>query len=72
MGKSYWINQIKVVCMRAIKSSAQTLLALISASAIINDMNWLRIILASVWAGIMSILTYIANLPDSKCTGTEK
>ena len=49
---------------RAIKTVAQTAIATIGTSALIENVNWLVVLSASALAGLLSILTSIATIPD--------
>lgn len=49
---------------RAIKTVAQTAIATIGTSALIENVNWLVVLSASALAGFLSILTSIATIPD--------
>ena len=51
---------------RAIKTMAQTAVATIGASTMITETNWFVVASATVMAGVLSILTSIAGLPEVK------
>ena len=55
---------IKAAGIRAIKTVAQTAVALISVGTVMSDINWLQVGSASLLAGILSLLTSIAGLPE--------
>ena len=50
--------------VRAIKTIAQTAVATIGTSAVLGDVNWLMVGSASLLAGILSMLTSVAGLPE--------
>jgi len=62
----YWKKWIKAAGVRAIKTIAQTAIATIGASAVLSEVNWLTVLSASVLAGILSLLTSLAGLPEVK------
>lgn len=55
---------LKAAGVRAVKTVAQTAVALIGTSTVMNDVNWAMIISASCLSGVVSILTSIAGLPE--------
>lgn len=57
---------IKAAAVRAIKTVAQTAVGAIGASAIISEVDWVIVISASLLAGVVSVLTSIAGLPEVK------
>ena len=57
---------IKASGIRAIKTIAQTAIATIGVSATMGEINWLVVGSTSLVAGILSILTSIAGLPELK------
>lgn len=63
--KEYWISLAKAAGIRAIKTVAQTFVATIGTSSVLQDVNWVLVISASVLAGILSIATSIAGLPET-------
>ena len=55
---------IKASLVRAIKTIAQTAVAMIGTATVFSEVNWLMILSGSLLAGLLSILTSIAGLPE--------
>lgn len=62
--KEYWMNWAKAAGIRALKTCAQTFVATIGTAAVLQDVNWIMVASASVLAGVISIATSIAGLPE--------
>lgn len=59
-----WKKWFKAAGIRAVKTVAQTAVATIGTSAVIADVNWAIVGSASLLAGVLSLLTSIAGLPE--------
>ncbi|MBE6809110.1 MAG: hypothetical protein J6J30_04945 [Clostridia bacterium] len=57
---------IKAALIRALKTVCQTAIATIGSAAILSEVNWIFTASASVLAGVLSLLTSIAGLPEIK------
>ena len=57
-------NWITAAGVRAIKTIAQTAVATIGTSAVISEVNWVMVASASVLAGVLSLLTSVAGMPE--------
>lgn len=57
---------LKAAGVRAIKTVAQTAVASIGTAAVLGEVDWLLVISASILAGVLSLLTSVAGLPELK------
>lgn len=61
-----WKLWFKAAAVRAVKTVAQTAVATIGTSAVMGAVDWIMVGSASLLAGILSMLTSIAGLPEVK------
>ena len=59
-----WKTWAKAAAVRAVKTIAQTAVSTIGTSAVLGEVNWLAVCSASALAGILSVLTSVAGLPE--------
>ncbi len=59
-----WNRWVKAASVRAVKTMAQTAVATIGTAAILSEVTWPAVLSASVLAGVLSILTSLAGLPE--------
>ena len=64
MDKNYWIKWAKAASVRAIKTVAQTAVATIGTAVAMGEVNWVLVGSASALAGVLSLLTSVAGLPE--------
>lgn len=65
MTRHNWKEWLRAALIRAVKTMAQTAVALIGTNAIgVTDVDWVAVASASALAGIVSLLTSVAGLPE--------
>lgn len=64
--KRNWKQWVKAAGMRAIKTVAQTAVATIGTTAVISEVDWVTVASASLLAGILSLLTSLAGIPEEQ------
>ena len=57
---------LKAAAIRAVRTVAQSALATLGTSAVLDEVNWKMVLSAAVLAGILSLLTSVAGLPEVK------
>lgn len=61
---TYQKNWLKAAGIRAVKTVCQTAVALIPAAVSINQVDWLTVVGTALLAGVASLLTSVAGLPE--------
>ena len=61
---SYWENWLRAAAVRAVKTVAQTAAATIGTAAAMGEVDWLLTVSAAALAGVLSLLTSAAGLPE--------
>jgi len=64
MNKNYLVRWCRAAGVRAIKTTAQTAVATIGTAAVLGDVSWPVVASASILAGLLSLLTSVAGLPE--------
>ena len=62
MTKKWW----KASLTRCVRTICQTAIATIGTAVVLSDVNWIAVVSASVLAGVLSLLTSVAGLPEVK------
>lgn len=59
-----WKKWIKAAGVRAVKTVAQTAVATVGTAALLSEVNWVAVASTSMLAGMLSLLTSLAGLPE--------
>ena len=59
-----WKSWLKAAGIRAVKTVAQTAVATIGTGAVFSQVDWRMVVSASILAGVLSLLTSVAGLPE--------
>ena len=70
--KKYWIEWLKKAGVRAIKTVAQAAVAGIGTAAVLGQVDWRYVLSASLLAGVLSLLTSVAGLPELEAQKEEE
>lgn len=62
--KEYWIRWGKAAGVRALKTCAQTFVASVGTAAVLQEVSWTMVLSASALAGVISLATSVAGLPE--------
>lgn len=61
---NYWKKWIKAAAVRAVKTVAQTAVATVGTAVAMGEVNWITVGSAALLAGVLSLLTSVAGLPE--------
>lgn len=64
-----WKAWVKAAGVRAVKTVAQSAVASIGTTALLSEVNWIAVVSASLLAGLLSLLTSLAGLPECEDCG---
>lgn len=62
--REYWTAWVKAAGVRAVKTVAQTFIATVGSAIVLNEVNWGVVVSASALAGILSLATSVAGIPE--------
>lgn len=63
---NYWKSWLKAAGIRALKTVAQTAAATVGTAAVLGEIDWFAVASAALLAGILSLLTSVAGLPECR------
>lgn len=66
--KRDWKTWAKAAIVRAVKTVAQSAVAMIGTAAVMAEVDWKMVVSAALLAGVISILTSVAGLPEVSTT----
>lgn len=66
MTKTNWKQWLRAAGIRAVKTMAQTAVAMLPVAATITEVNWLTVLGTAALAGVTSLLTSLTGLPEVK------
>ena len=69
--KEKLLKWLRAAGVRAIKTVAQTAVATIGTGAVLSEVDWRMVASASLLAGVLSLLTSVAGLPEINAAGTD-
>lgn len=72
MDKTYWVDWAKAAWNRAARTVAQAAIAGIGSAMALGQVDWKYVASASVLAGILSLLTSVAGIPECPKCETEE
>lgn len=67
--KEYWKRWTVAAGIRALKTMAQTALSLITVGAAVDEISWINVGSVALVAGVYSLITSIAGLPEVEVNG---
>jgi spore maturation protein SpmA len=72
MTANYWKKWVKASCIRSLKTMAQTAVGMLTGNLVgVLEVDWIGVASVAAMAGIVSMLTSVAGLPEVKLEGVE-